>query len=331
MKCLAMMLALPVLICAQQPTKGLPIPQFYTTSDCTGSIDAQSRLWSQPAKHGGDVRPFAVDGSYMQTWAIETCMTSTTVAYSVMLSVDTTACKSGDKTKQLVLKYWQASKTCLEAPTTTTPMTMSQCVAYGRGSVRFSPTISADDLCIGTTWISAVRGGGIMTKNWLNNDCSGTPQSSMEDKDNQKECATEPECSGCCREYSECKAENYTRSVMACRKVGSGYEYALAAPGYTDSTCTTLDKSAVLGLQKIGYDTCVSTMVNGLNISLRLSFVAPLTVDLQCQLVDMLLRNNLDDGVLSWAAFTSLINPAAVASPAHSLVVGIVLLFAVFF
>eukprot|EP01064_Diplonema_japonicum_P011636 TRINITY_DN1904_c4_g1_i1.p1 TRINITY_DN1904_c4_g1~~TRINITY_DN1904_c4_g1_i1.p1 ORF type:complete len:351 (+),score=38.22 TRINITY_DN1904_c4_g1_i1:50-1054(+) len=313
-------------------SKVFPVPQFYTTADCSGAIDAASRLWSVQAKLGGAATPFAVDGAYIQTWAINTCLAGGTgTGYSVMLSVDTTACATnGDRTKQLTVKYYQTSTICAGSATTTTHLTNGQCVTYGRGSIKFTPNLTPDELCTATNYVTAMRAGGIMVSSWANSNCAGTPAATNTDNGAVKDCAAEPACSGCCREYDDdnCVAKNYTREISACRKVGTSYEYALAFPGYSDSACTTLDSSAVWGLQKIEYDTCAPTTYNGVNISARISFQAPLTVDMHCQLLELLLSRNLDPGVVSWAEFNSVINAAGFSSPS-CLVVGLVVLFIV--
>eukprot|EP01059_Diplonema_ambulator_P011021 TRINITY_DN20_c0_g1_i5.p1 TRINITY_DN20_c0_g1~~TRINITY_DN20_c0_g1_i5.p1 ORF type:complete len:330 (+),score=116.22 TRINITY_DN20_c0_g1_i5:57-1046(+) len=291
------------------------IPQFYTSSDCSGPIDPASKQWGLTATKGGMVYPFAQEGDWLQMWAFSRCITGNSTAYGIKLMINNTACANNDAANQVQLLYYDSKATaCLTGLTSTIPLTLNTCVTYPLGSVKLVPQISAADLCTATDYLVKMTQGGLKTMMWSSKDCTGGVTLIQTTQLGTKDCANEPECDGCCLDYDTdtCVAGNtYTFSKSACAKNGNTWRYGMNINQYSDSGCTK-KSSGVFNGKLVEISTCGVVTVNGQTRSYNLSFVPPMTIDAQCAFVEMAMRNNLDPTLVAW---NQLENSAAGAVP----------------
>eukprot|EP01064_Diplonema_japonicum_P033218 TRINITY_DN649_c2_g2_i1.p1 TRINITY_DN649_c2_g2~~TRINITY_DN649_c2_g2_i1.p1 ORF type:complete len:355 (+),score=114.16 TRINITY_DN649_c2_g2_i1:63-1067(+) len=303
----------------------LTSPSFFTSADCTGNADPKAALWSYAAKDKVAVKPFAKAGAVLSGYTVDTCLTDTTLTYSVKLTIDDAACPAkGDEALQL--SYWKDSKTC-EGTAEVTALKEGTCVKTPLGSAKFDTTLTADELCTVTDYIAAVKTGGVRTLGWAGDKCStGTQTVNTLANMAEKQCGAEPECTGCCQAYDKttCKAStgpSYEESLAACNKVtGGGWVGALAENGFSDATCKTEDNTAITSRLVQRFGTCATGTSGSTTLSTILEFVAPLTIDIHCQYVE-LNANKSVTGFLSWDDFNSRMNSAPAAHPVSALAI----------
>eukprot|EP01059_Diplonema_ambulator_P011020 TRINITY_DN20_c0_g1_i3.p1 TRINITY_DN20_c0_g1~~TRINITY_DN20_c0_g1_i3.p1 ORF type:complete len:331 (+),score=116.33 TRINITY_DN20_c0_g1_i3:57-1049(+) len=279
------------------------IPQFYTSSDCSGPIDPASKQWGLPAQQGGMVYPFAQEGAWLEMWAFDTCIAGNTTAYGMMLKIDETACSGNNAANQLQLRYYPGDRSCGTTPTVV-PLTLNTCVAYPLGSVKLTPQLSTDDLCTATDYMVKLKQGGQLTEAWHGPGCSGAPVYSDVFTYGVKDCASKPECTGCCVQYDTATCAPYSPATYlfgksACTQNGMTWRYKLNMDQYSDSGCTKRSDYMLNGkLVELGH--CFDVQANGENTSYKMTYVAPMTVDVMCAYVEMALRNNLDPSFVTW-------------------------------
>eukprot|EP01064_Diplonema_japonicum_P030149 TRINITY_DN504_c0_g1_i1.p1 TRINITY_DN504_c0_g1~~TRINITY_DN504_c0_g1_i1.p1 ORF type:complete len:351 (+),score=63.78 TRINITY_DN504_c0_g1_i1:63-1055(+) len=294
----------------------LTSPLFYTNAGCTGAVLPASKLWSYASKDKVAIKPFATPGA-LSGFTIDTCMTDDSVTYSVMLRIDDAACPNKGE-ESLLLAYWKNSKTC-EGTAQSTTLTAGVCSSTPLGSVKFEPSLTSSELCVVTNFIATMQKGGVRTRVWAGNKCSGSsPIVSTVTSLSVKGCGAQPECTGCCPAINPLTcaalpsppAPKYVESLTACNNVNGKWDAALVGFGFSDAKCTAEDNGmATLGLVQ-HYGTCA----NGKTLAMLTEFVPPLTIDLHCQYVE-LYANKSVDGYLSWSAFREKVNSAPSTHP----------------
>eukprot|EP01059_Diplonema_ambulator_P034442 TRINITY_DN771_c0_g1_i11.p2 TRINITY_DN771_c0_g1~~TRINITY_DN771_c0_g1_i11.p2 ORF type:complete len:335 (+),score=141.60 TRINITY_DN771_c0_g1_i11:605-1609(+) len=288
------------------------IPAFYKSGDCSGELDSSSMLWGTSAVHGGVVRPFSTAGAYLPVWAMYKCLTDSTLSYAVRLVVNETACADGEAENQLQLQYFAGDKTCSTEPVVT-PLTAGACVGYPLGSVNVSSEIPLEDLCVVSDYVARLQDGSMRVDTWANEDCYGVPVVSQV-TNNQKQCANQPECVGCCQTYDpttcDPNAGMYAMQKNACTKNGATWRYALRGGVYSSAMCTKEVNSALSG-RLIENDKCVMVEAEGVKVSVKMSFTKQLTVEARCKLNEVALRNDVDPSIVTWDE----LNAAGVAVP----------------
>eukprot|EP01059_Diplonema_ambulator_P002854 TRINITY_DN12471_c0_g1_i1.p1 TRINITY_DN12471_c0_g1~~TRINITY_DN12471_c0_g1_i1.p1 ORF type:complete len:329 (+),score=-15.68 TRINITY_DN12471_c0_g1_i1:74-1060(+) len=278
------------------------IPNFYTSGDCTGPIDAESKNWLNYAQNASELHPFAVEGAYMPTWVYSMCLFNIVMqTYSVKVVINDTACTVGDPSNQFQLLYFE-DQFCERAPVVV-PMTLGKCVRYPRGSILLRNIVSAPDLCVATKYVTAFRQGGIQYTWWGNPNGVGAP--AVTNMSGMEGVCTEQECNGCCQPYDgQCVPEEgvYTFEKSACTLVGGAWQYWTRLEQYTDPLCRHQTTSS-WGPFPVRADECFTLSRD--NMSARFIYADPMTPDILCQYMAMALRNNIDATVLSWEEFNA--------------------------
>eukprot|EP01064_Diplonema_japonicum_P030063 TRINITY_DN49_c0_g1_i6.p1 TRINITY_DN49_c0_g1~~TRINITY_DN49_c0_g1_i6.p1 ORF type:complete len:342 (+),score=102.33 TRINITY_DN49_c0_g1_i6:29-1027(+) len=311
-------------------------PVFYAGENCTGDVDPASALWGYSTKNDVTVKPFSSKDWY-SGYALYQCMTDSSITYSVMLKIDSTACP-GNGANTLQLSYWNESTTCAAAATSVTTLTEGSCVATPLGSAFFNTSLNASELCVMTNLISAMKTGGLRLSNHqLSSNCTGfLPSTQLIDLNGQS-CGAEPQCRGCCQNWDskDCTPDGspkYLDQLATCREVSGSWEGALMTLGFSDNKCTTKDTgNPILGIVLKLSDTagCTSYSEGYVPYSIETNLVAPLTIDIYCQWVQLNTKYNVD-GFLSWDEFNKRVNGAPAAHPVSVLAL-VVLLVTVLF
>eukprot|EP01064_Diplonema_japonicum_P030059 TRINITY_DN49_c0_g1_i2.p1 TRINITY_DN49_c0_g1~~TRINITY_DN49_c0_g1_i2.p1 ORF type:complete len:328 (+),score=80.86 TRINITY_DN49_c0_g1_i2:69-1052(+) len=306
-------------------------PVFYAGENCTGDVDPASALWGYSTKNDVTVKPFSSKDWY-SGYALYQCMTDSSITYSVMLKIDSTACP-GNGEDVLQLLYWKDSTTCEGTATSETVLTAGSCVGTPLGSAIFSPTLTTAQLCTVTNYRAALQTGGFWLRDWKGALCyNGIP--SVDDKisESQQACGNVKPCEGCCPHYSNCQRVNrpyFRESLAACNKLSDNtWQGAMATLGFNDDKCTQLDNENTEGMnRKLG--SCETFKIGGTTYSSLLELQAPLTMGIYCEFVQLNVNLSVD-GFLSWDEFNKRVNGAPAAHPVSVLAL-VVLLVTVLF
>eukprot|EP01064_Diplonema_japonicum_P006706 TRINITY_DN1454_c1_g1_i1.p1 TRINITY_DN1454_c1_g1~~TRINITY_DN1454_c1_g1_i1.p1 ORF type:complete len:357 (+),score=83.75 TRINITY_DN1454_c1_g1_i1:47-1072(+) len=310
-------------------------PQFFSSENCTGDADPTAALWGFTGSQDDVmVRPFSAP-EWFSWFAINACLTDDSVAYSVMLGIDTTACpsKGGDA---LQLLYWKDSTMCEGTATSVTTLPMGTCVETPLGSAEFKPDLTPDQLCVMTNMRTAMTKGGIRTRGWQGGSCKNGPaivNTVTRMVGGAQPCGAVPVCNGCCAlRDASCKlapGPMYNYASTACKNLGGGkWDAATVDFIYSDDTCTVKQDSTnpVLG-KPIHIGSCVTVTVQGVTVSTLVEFEAPLTMDTYCQYVEQSVNRSVK-GFISWDEFNKITNGAPTAHPAVSALSLVLLLVA---
>eukprot|EP01064_Diplonema_japonicum_P030065 TRINITY_DN49_c0_g1_i8.p1 TRINITY_DN49_c0_g1~~TRINITY_DN49_c0_g1_i8.p1 ORF type:complete len:332 (+),score=84.28 TRINITY_DN49_c0_g1_i8:88-1083(+) len=309
------------------------LPSLYTSNDCTGNTDPAPALWSYLAKDGISVKPFQ-DSGY-SAYTINQCMTDDSVTYSVMLTIDSTACP-GNGTESLQLSYWRSTSKCEGAPTSVTTLSANTCVPTPLGSAKFSPSLTTTELCVLMTYRTAMETGGMRRRVWKNSQCNGATTSNMLTTMASGSCSA-PMCTGCCkaRNPTTCKwtESDYELRMATCKKAADKWANFEVVVSYSNDVCSSRsDSNPASGLaERVEYCNTVTEEGPSTNtsVSVETNFVAPLTIDIYCQWVQLNTKYNVD-GFLSWDEFNKRVNGAPAAHPVSVLAL-VVLLVTVLF
>eukprot|EP01064_Diplonema_japonicum_P030058 TRINITY_DN49_c0_g1_i1.p1 TRINITY_DN49_c0_g1~~TRINITY_DN49_c0_g1_i1.p1 ORF type:complete len:347 (+),score=113.02 TRINITY_DN49_c0_g1_i1:86-1126(+) len=307
-----------VAMCASLASAQHPFvnPLFYTSGDCTGSTDPASALWSFPAKDNTAVKPFSVAGRELSGVTIDTCLTDSSVAYSVMLTIDGAACpdNGGDS---LQLSYWGDSTSCEGSAGSNTTLTEGSCVATPLGSALFNTSLKNEsELCVLMNYRTAMETGGVRRRVWVgesNGNHISTCADGSETSNRLTTMAVGSSCSnsnkaacGCCKAYDPktCEAlSGYDSTVRACY-VNEGGEWAAADVewSYTDGTCRNRTSRNPALITKVNQPCTFAVHTSRDSVAAKVDLVAPLTIDIYCQYVQLNARHDVD-GYLTWESF----------------------------
>eukprot|EP01064_Diplonema_japonicum_P030067 TRINITY_DN49_c0_g2_i2.p1 TRINITY_DN49_c0_g2~~TRINITY_DN49_c0_g2_i2.p1 ORF type:complete len:338 (+),score=108.42 TRINITY_DN49_c0_g2_i2:88-1101(+) len=288
----------------------IPAPAFYTSSDCTGSTDPASAKWSYLAEDNVAVKPFSDSEKWFSGHAINTCMTDSSITYSVMLKIDTTACPNNGN-NALQFSYWASSSSCEGTPTSTTTLTAGTCVTTPLGSAKFKSSLTESDLCKLWAYRTAVQTGGLRIREWEGSQCNnGASFFNTTGSLGQQPCGNIPDCGGCCPNYVSCQRASkpdFFESLVTCKKVGSSWEMALANLGFSDDKCTNSDNHHPLQGVVRKFGSCSVFKVLGVTYAAFIDLKAPLTAEIFCDFVLLNAKRNIS-GFVTYSDFDKMVS-----------------------